>query len=88
MRRIGTSAVCLHEVPSAQPLRVTIAPTTVLPLPNGAFGQALLAFAPDDVLDEVIAQESAMGTSSTDPDRLRADLAEIVARAWRARSAR
>ncbi|HUQ78105.1 MAG TPA: IclR family transcriptional regulator [Patescibacteria group bacterium] len=81
VRRIGMSAVCLHEVPSAQPLRVTIAPTTVMPLPSGAFGKALLAFAPDDVLDEVLGQDlpSRPRDRDPDPDRLRADLAEIVA---------
>ncbi len=78
VRRIGMSAVCLHEVPSGQPLRVTIAPTTVLPLPSGAFGKALLAFAPDDVLDEVLGQEQAAGPAGLDPDRLRAELAEVV----------
>ncbi len=73
VRRVGMSAVCLHEVPSVQPLRVTLAPTTVLPLDHGAFGRALLAFAPDDVLDEVSA-----GVPTEELDRLRAELAEVV----------
>lgn len=78
VRRIGMAAVCLHEVPSAQPLRVTLAPTTALPLHSGAFGKALLAFAPEDVLDEVLGQEPTGGSPGLDPDRLRAELAEIV----------
>lgn len=78
VRRIGMAAVCLHEVPSAQPLRVTIAPTTALPLPSGAFGKALLAFAPDDVLDEVLGQEPGVPTAGLDLERLRAELAEVV----------
>jgi IclR family acetate operon transcriptional repressor len=75
VRRIGLSAVCLHEVASSQPLRVTIAPGTALPLPSGAFGKALLAFAPAEVLDEVLGLDGAAGT---DPERLRAELADVV----------
>jgi DNA-binding IclR family transcriptional regulator len=78
VRRIGMAAVCLHEVPSSQPLRVTLAPTTALPLHSGAFGKALLAFAPEDVLDEVLGQESPGGPLGLDPERLRAELAEVV----------
>jgi len=81
VRRIGMSAVCLHEVASVQPLRVTLAPTTVLPLHSGALGKALLAFAPDDVLDEVIGMEpppGAGGPAGLDPERLRAELADVV----------
>jgi DNA-binding IclR family transcriptional regulator len=78
VRRIGLAAVCLHEIPSSQALRVTIAPTTSLPLQSGAFGKALLAFAPPDILEEVMGQEPPPGPSVLDPDRLRADLADIV----------
>ncbi len=77
VRRLGLAAVCLHEVPSSQALRVTIAPTTSLPLASGAFGKALLAFAPADLLDEVLTQEGPV-PAVADPDRLRADLADIV----------
>jgi IclR family acetate operon transcriptional repressor len=77
VRRIGLAAVCLHEVPSSQALRVTIAPSTSLPLGSGALGKALLAFAPDDVLEEVIAQEPPPG-AVPDLARLRAELAEVV----------
>ena len=59
VRRIGLSAVCLHEVPSKHPLRVTIPPDTALPLHQGALGKALLAFAPDDILDEALARRAA-----------------------------
>ena len=78
VRRIGLAAVCLHEIPSSQALRVTIAPTTALPLQSGAFGKALLAFAPADILDEVMALESPPGPLPPDPDRLRADLADVL----------
>lgn len=78
VRRLGLAAVCLHEIASAQALRVTIAPTTSLPLQSGAFGKALLAFAPQDIVDEVLGQEPIPGPPGPDPDRLRADLADIV----------
>ena len=78
VRRLGLAAVCLHEIPSSQPLRVTIAPTTSLPLASGAFGKALLAFAPADILDEALGLEAPAGPASVDADRLRADLADIV----------
>lgn len=78
VRRLGLAAVCLHEVPSAQPLRVTIAPTTGLPLASGAFGKALLAFAPPEILDEAISLAPSDGPGAFDLDRLRAELADIV----------
>jgi IclR family transcriptional regulator, acetate operon repressor len=80
VRRIGLAAVCLHEVQSGHPLRVTVAPTTSLPLESGAFGKALLAFAPPDIVDEVLAGEPAPGSSdlAANADRLRADLADVV----------
>jgi DNA-binding IclR family transcriptional regulator len=78
VRRIGMAAVCLHEVPSSQSLRVTITPGSPLPLHSGAFGKALLAFAPDDVLDEVLGLDGAAGGAALDADRLRAELAEVV----------
>jgi DNA-binding IclR family transcriptional regulator len=78
VRRLGLVAVCLHEIPSSQALRVTIAPTTNLPLQSGAFGKALLAFAPPDILDEVMGLEPSSGPPPPDPERLRADLADVI----------
>lgn len=78
VRRLGLAAVCLHEIPSSQALRVTIAPTTSLPLASGAFGKALLAFAPTEIVDEVMAADGSVATPPTEPDRVRADLADIV----------
>jgi IclR family transcriptional regulator, acetate operon repressor len=53
-RRIGLSAVCLHEVPSTQALRVEIEVGAAMPLHVGAIARVLLAFAPPDVLDELL----------------------------------
>ena len=76
VRRIGLAAMCLHEVPSRQPLRVTIAPGESLPLQGGAFGKALLAFAPAEIQDEVMGREPVAG--APDAEHRRADLAEVV----------
>jgi DNA-binding IclR family transcriptional regulator len=78
VRRIGLSAVCLHEVPSKHPLRVTIPPDTALPLHQGALGKALLAFAPDDILDEALASEGGDDRAGFDPERFRAEIADII----------
>jgi DNA-binding IclR family transcriptional regulator len=77
VRRIGLAAVCLHEVPSTQALRVTIPPGDSLSLHGGAFGKALLAFAPQEIQDEVLSLPAQAG--APDLDRLTADLAEVVA---------
>ena len=78
VRRIGLTAVCLHEVPSRERLRVNIAPASSLPLRSGAFGKALLAFAPADIVDEVLATEPSGGHDPADDERIRADLADVV----------
>jgi IclR family transcriptional regulator, acetate operon repressor len=78
-RRIGLSAVCLHEVPSEQALRVTLGAGLAGPLDHGALARVLLAFAPPDILGEVIAQRAGSSDEAVDDERqLRDDLAEIV----------
>ena len=77
VRRIGLSAVCLHEVPSRQPLRVSIPPDTALGLDSSALGRALLAFAPPQIFDEVVASDP-RSPGAPSEERLRAELAEIV----------
>jgi DNA-binding IclR family transcriptional regulator len=76
VRRFGLAAVCLHEVPTTKPLRATIPPGEGLPLGGGAFGKALLAFAPPEIQEEALALERPPG--GPDQERLRADLAEVV----------
>jgi len=64
-RRIGLTAVCLDEAPSHHPLRVTIEPGTSFPLHAGALSKVLLAYAPAEMLDEVIGTGLAPLTSAT-----------------------
>lgn len=63
LRRVGASAVCLDVAEPPRPLRVTFEPGTILPLHAGAGPRVLLAFAPPEVLDEVLAAGGAAGPS-------------------------
>jgi DNA-binding IclR family transcriptional regulator len=79
VRRIGLSAICLHQVESDAPLRVTIDPGSLTPLYAGAPGRVLLAFAPTEVLDEVLALDLHRITPATPDEReLRDGLGQIV----------
>jgi IclR family acetate operon transcriptional repressor len=79
VRRIGLSSICLHQVESDAPLRVTLEPGGMLPLTAGAAGRVLLAFAPNEVLAEVLAQ-GIPRQASNDPtaDQLRDGLGDVV----------
>jgi DNA-binding IclR family transcriptional regulator len=80
VRRIGSTAVCLHEVQSRHPLRVTLEPGTALPLHAGALSKVVLAYAPAEILDEVVGGGLQAVTSATPGEaQLRADLEEILA---------
>ncbi len=79
VRRLGLSSVCLDQVQSDNALRVTLDPGTMSPLYAGAPGRALLAFAPTDVLDEVLAQDLIRITDNTPTEgELRDRLGRIV----------
>ena len=71
-RRIGLTAVCLHEVPSGQALRVSCEPGSATPLVAGALAKVLLAYAPPDIQREVLAGAKRAGV-------LRRDLATVTA---------
>ena len=60
-RRVGLSAVCLHEVQSGHALRVTCEPGTSTTLVAGAVAKVLLAYAPADIQDEALAGASRVG---------------------------
>jgi DNA-binding IclR family transcriptional regulator len=71
-RRVGLTAVCLHEVQSPHALRVTCEPGTATQLVAGALAKVLLAHAPDDIQEEVLAD-------ATNAAALRRDLANVMA---------
>jgi IclR family acetate operon transcriptional repressor len=77
-RRVGLSAVSLHEVPSPQSLRVNLEPGLGVPLHLGAISKVLLAFAPPDILDELFAQ-SGHPSAGVRHKELKKELAAIVA---------
>jgi IclR family acetate operon transcriptional repressor len=64
MRRVGLSAVCLHQVESPNALRVALDPGAMLPLHAGAINRVLLAYALSEIVDEVIAR----GLEAITPD--------------------
>ncbi len=71
-RRVGLTAVCLHEVQSGHALRVSCEPGTATPLVAGALAKVLLAYAPTDIQREVLA-------GATRVTALRRDLATVRA---------
>lgn len=78
-RRIGLSVVPLHQIESRSQLRVVLEPGAVSPLHAGALGKVLLAFAPKEILDEVIGRGLQRITPNTlSAKALRGALAEIV----------
>lgn len=80
MRRIGLTAVCLHQVESPHALRVSLDPGATLPLHAGAMSRVLLAYALPEILDEVLAQGLDRVTQETpDATTLPETLVEIRA---------
>jgi IclR family transcriptional regulator, acetate operon repressor len=77
-RRIGLTAVCLHEIPSANALRVTLGAGHSGPLDQGALARALLAYAPAEVFDEVVGGATGLPLAPADVRQLRDDLREIA----------
>ena len=79
-RRVGSAAVCLHEVPSRHALRVSLDVGSSWPLHAGALGKVLLAYAEPEILDEVIDGGLTPITAATPGEAdLRRDLADIAA---------
>jgi DNA-binding IclR family transcriptional regulator len=71
-RRVGLSAVCLHQQQSGHALRVALEPGDATPLDVGAIALVLLAYAPPDVQDEVLA-------TVADPIALQTELESVIA---------
>jgi IclR family acetate operon transcriptional repressor len=79
VRRIGLSSICLHQIESDAALRVTLEPGGMLPLTAGAAGRVLLAFAPSEVLEEVLAQGvTRQATNDPTADEFRSHLGGVV----------
>lgn len=79
VRRIGLASVCLHAVEPDAPLRATYHTGSMSPLHAGAPARVLLAFAPPEVLAEVLAADLDPLTPDTlDAGALRDSLGEIV----------
>jgi IclR family KDG regulon transcriptional repressor len=79
MRRVGVTAVCLDAVEPPKPLRVVIQPGAVHPLHLGATPRVLLAYAPPEVLEEVLLSGQVGGGDPAEAQALRDSLADIVA---------
>lgn len=79
MRRVGLSAMCLHQVESRHGMRVVLEPGALSPLHAGAVGRVLLAFAPPEIVDEVVAQglDPVVQDPAPTEAELRASLEEI-----------
>ena len=79
VRRVGLSAVSLHQVEAKQPLRVAMEPGAMAPLYAGAMSRVLLAYAPPEILEEVIAQGLQPATDRTPTEEeLRSSLADVL----------
>ncbi len=79
-RRVGLSAVHLHAIDSPHPLRVSLAAGASAPLTAGALAKVLLAFAPEEILDEVVSQElPRSGEGRVEEATLRSEVAAIAA---------
>jgi DNA-binding IclR family transcriptional regulator len=66
--RVNRYAMCIHQIQSTHHLRMGLPIGELLPLHAGATARTLLAFAPQEIVDEVLSGELEMFTSNT-PDR-------------------
>jgi len=53
-RRVGLAALCLSQIPSSQPLRVSVEPGSTTALDVGAVARVLLAYAPEEIQDAAL----------------------------------
>lgn len=82
--RSDHEAVCIDQIESPQDYRLVGRIGRRFPLNAGAVGKVLLAFAPSNVIDEVLAEPLTRVSvrTQTDPDQLRAELATIRSQGW------
>jgi DNA-binding IclR family transcriptional regulator len=82
MRRVGLSAVCLHQIESPNALRVALELGAMVPLHAGALSRVLLAYATPGIVDEVVALglEPVTPNTPANESTLREILADIRTR--------
>ena len=82
--RIGHSRRYIAQVESTHRIRIAIRVGESVPLSTGASGLSILAFLPDADVDLILSRPLTAYTerSSTDPDTIRARLAEIREQGW------
>jgi DNA-binding IclR family transcriptional regulator len=79
--RQGLRATVIHQVESPHPLRLSSRVGSSRPLHAGAMGKLLLSYAPEEVLEQFLGAplEQMTQNTTTDPDELRRQLAQIRA---------
>ncbi|MFI6816026.1 IclR family transcriptional regulator [Nonomuraea sp. NPDC050328] len=85
-RLTGTAVSCLERQDANQVLRLSYERGQILPVNAGAAALALLAWAPSDVIEQVLSQPLSRFTEATvaDPEDLRARLSAIRAQGYAA----
>lgn len=80
----GDESVCVDKIDSPQRIRVTLTVGGRYPLHAGASNKILLAYLPQETIDELIARglEPITPNTITDAERLREDLATIRKQGW------
>jgi IclR family transcriptional regulator, KDG regulon repressor len=63
--REGIERICIERIESAEPVRVVVRRGERMPLHAGSAGKALLAFAPDEIVREVLSKPLEQITSNT-----------------------
>jgi DNA-binding IclR family transcriptional regulator len=82
--RIGLQAMILEKISGRDSVQIVTRVGGRLPLHATGVGKVLLAYAPPEVLEAVLAQplEPMVPGTIVDPDRLRADLDGVRSRGW------
>jgi IclR family transcriptional regulator, acetate operon repressor len=77
---VGASRVYLDQIPSSQPLKMTIEVGQLNPLYAGASSKAILAFAPPTLRQTILSGrfEKIAPQTKVDPDMLAADLQQVM----------
>lgn len=79
--RVGLNAICLYHVDSPRSIRMAFESGRVQPLYRGASNKALLAFLPEQVVSEVLAEAVRQEPGLSEAD-LAADLAAVRERGY------